>query len=169
MSRVLRWAIISLRWAPILRILFFVIITRDGYRVKFNAQGKIQSREALLRAYVGAQFELVRERSDKSYLILQHDRRQLTVSDATGRKILVNDYTNLREGAVKYYQYAGGKSFISLTDPVQQFSYVFDGNGNMLTNPPLESTAIELRMANSDQSYVFFIHGKTLTIQPLDP
>lgn len=148
---------------------FFVIITRDGYRVKFNAQGRIQSREALLRAYVGAQFELVPETSGKSYLVLQHDRRQLTISDATGRKILVNDYANLREGTVKYYQYGGGKSFISLTDPVQQFSYVFDGNGNMLTNPPLESTAIELRMANSDQSYVFFIHGKTLTIQPLNP
>lgn len=148
---------------------FFVIITRDGYRVKFNAQGKIQSRETLLRAYVGAQFELIPEKSDKSYLILQHDRRQLTISDASGRKILVNDYANLREGSVKYYQYGGGKSFISLTDPVQQFSYVFDGNGNMLTNPPLESTAIELRMANSDQSYVFFIHGKTLTIQPLNP
>ena len=148
---------------------FFVIITRDGYRIKLNALGKVQSREALLRAYVGAQFELIPERSDKSYLILQHDRRQLSISDATGRKILVNDYANLREGSVKYYQYGGGKSFISLTDPVQRFSYVFDGNGNRLTNPPLESTAIELRMANSDQSYVFFIHDKTLTIQPLNP
>lgn len=158
-----------LEMGPDIANTFFVIITRDGYRVKFNAQGKVQSREALLRAYVGAQFELIPEKSDKSYLILQHDRRQLTISDAAGRKILVNDYANLREGAVKYHQYAGGKSFISLTDPVQQFSYVFDGNGNRLTNPPLESTAIELRMANSDQSYVFFIHGRTLTIQPLNP
>ena len=147
----------------------FVIITRDGYRVKFNPQGKIQSRETLLRAYVGSQFALVPENKGKSYLIVQHDRRQLTISDASGAKILVNDYTNLRDGAVKYYQYGGGKSFISMTDPVQELSYVFDGKGNLLTNPPVESTAIELRMANSDQSYVFFIHGKSLTIQPLNP
>lgn len=147
----------------------FVIITRDGYRVKFNPYGKVQSRETLLRAYVGSQFALIPENSDKSYLIVQHDRRQLTISDASGAKILVNDYANLRDGAVKFYQYGGGKSFISLTDPVQELSYVFDGNGNMLTNPPVESTAIELRMTNSDQSYVFFIHGKTLTIQPLNP
>ena len=99
----------------------------------------------------------------------RREMSRLMTGGASGRKILVNDYANLREGAVKYYQYGGGKSFICITDPVQQFSYVFDGNGTMLTNPPLESTAIELRMANSDQSYVFFIHGKTLTIQPLNP
>ena len=100
---------------------------------------------------------------------MQHDRRQLTISDASGRRILVNDYGGLKAGAIKYYQYGGGKSFIALTDVIQELSYVFDGNGNMLTNPPLESTAIELRMANSDQSYVFFIHDNSLTIQPLNP
>ena len=148
---------------------FFVIITRDGYRVRFNPQGKVQNRETLLRAYVGSQFELIAEKSGKSYLVMQHDRRQLTISDASGKRVLTNDYGNIKQGAIKYYQYGGGKSFIALTDAVQELSYVFDGNGNMLTNPPLESTAIELRMANSEQSYVFFIHDKSLTIQPLNP
>ena len=87
----------------------------------------------------------------------------------TNKKILVSDYNSQSEGGIKFYHYGGGKRFISLTDPVQELSYVFDGNGTLLTNPPLESTAIELRMANSDQSYVFFIHGKSLTIQPLNP
>jgi hypothetical protein len=148
---------------------YFVTITRDGYRVKFNSEGKIQSRETLLRSYVGSQFSLIPERSNKSYLILQHDRRQLTISDAAGRKILVNDYINLNEGDIRYYEYGGGKSFITLTDRVQELSSVFDGNGTLLTNPPLESTAIELRMAGSEQSYVFFIHGKSLAIEPLNP
>ena len=148
---------------------FFVIITRDGYRVRFNPQGKVQNRETLLRAYVGAQFELIAEKSAKSYLVMQHDRRQLTISDPSGKKILVHDYNNAKSNGVKYYQYGGGKSFISLTDPVQELSYVFDGNGTLLTTPPLQSTAIELRMANSEQSYVFFIHDKSVTIQPLNP
>ena len=148
---------------------YFVLITRDGFRVRFNPEGKIQNRETLLRAYVGSQFALIPEKSGKSYLITQHDRRQLTLSDATGKRILVNDYSTLGEGSIKYYRYGGGKSFITLTDPVQELSYVFDANGTLLTNPPLESTAIELRMANSDQSYVFFIHDKALTIQPLNP
>jgi hypothetical protein len=147
----------------------FVVVTRDGYRVRFNPEGKIHNRETLLRAYVGSQFGLISEKSGKSYLITQHDRKQITVSDANGKKMFVNDFNNLSEGNIKYYRYGGGKSFITLTDPVQELSYVFDGNGALLTNPPLESTAIELRMANSDQSYVFFIHDKALTIQPLNP
>lgn len=148
---------------------YFVVITRDGFRVRFNAEGQVQNRETLLRAYVGSQFRLIPEKSNKSYLIAQHDMRQLTLSDANGKKILVNDHVNPLVGDVKYYQYGGGKSFITLTDRVQAFSLVFDRNGTMLTSPPLESTAIDLRMANSGQSYVFFIHGETLTIQPLNP
>jgi hypothetical protein len=148
---------------------FFVVVTRDGYRVRFNPQGKIQYRETLLRNSVGSQFGLIAEKANKTYLILQHDTRQLTISDATGKKILSNNYINLKDWDIKYYHYGGGKSFISLTDKTQELSYVFDGNGNMLTAPPVESTAIELRMANSDQSYVFFIHDKSLTIQPLNP
>lgn len=149
---------------------YFVLITRDGFRVRFNPEGKIQNRETLLRAYVGAQFALIAENSDKSYLILQHDTRQLMIADPSGKKILVSDYISLNSGAIKYYEYGGGKSFITLSDRVQKLSYVFDGNGGeLLTNPPLESTAIELRMTHSDQSYVFFIHDKSLTIQPLNP
>lgn len=148
---------------------FFVVVTRDGYRVKFNPEGKIENRETLLRASVSSQFSLIPEKSNKSYLILQHDSRQLTITDESGKKIISNDYISLKNWDIQYYHYGAGKTFISLTDKAQELSYVFDGNGTLLTNPPLESTAIELRLANSDQSYVFFIHGKTLTIQPLKP
>lgn len=144
---------------------FFVIVTRDGYRVKFNPEGKIQSRETLMRAYVGSQFALIPEYADKSYLIVQHDRKQMTISDASGKKIITHDYV-ADEGGIKFYSYGGGKQFISITDRTQELSFVFDGNGTLLTNPPLESTALELRMAG-DRSYVFFTHGATLTIQPL--
>jgi hypothetical protein len=158
-----------LEMGPDIANTFFVVVTRDGFRVKFNPEGKIQNRETLLRASVGSQFGLIAENANKSYLILQHDTRQLSISDASGKKILSNDYMSLKDWDIKYYHYAGGKSFISLTDKIQELSYVYDGNGTLLTNPPLESTAIELRMANSDQSYVFFIHDKSLTIQPLNP
>ncbi len=148
---------------------YFVVVTRDGYRIRFNAEGRIQSRETLLRAYVGAQFALVPEHSGKSYLIAQHDRRQMTLSDASGKKILTSDYFPPDEGDIRFYHYGKGRQFIAITNRVQDLSYVFDGTGVLLTNPPLESTATELRMANSDQSFVFFVHGNSLTIQPLRP
>jgi hypothetical protein len=148
---------------------FFVVVTRDGYRVKFNVQGKIESRETLLRASVGSQFSLIAEKAKKSYLVLQHDARQLIISDETGKKIIDDASIGQKNVDIRYNQFGAGKAFISLTDKIQELSYVFDGNGILLTNPPLESSAIEVRMTNSDQSYLFFIHGSTLTIQPLKP
>jgi hypothetical protein len=148
---------------------FFVIVTRDGYRVKFNPEGKIESRETLLRASVGSQFSLIAEKTKKSYLILQHDSRQLIISDESGKKIIEDASIGQKNVDIRYNQVGAGKAFISLTDKIQELSYVFDGNGLLLTNPPLESSAIEVRMTNSDQSYLFFIHGNSLTIQPLKP
>jgi len=158
-----------LEMGPDIANTYFVVVTRDGYRVRFSPEGKIQNREPLLKASVASQFGLKAEKSNKSYLVWQHDMRQLTVTDPAGKRILVSDYMNLKDWDIKYYHYGGGKSFITLTDRVQELSYVFDGSGNLLTTPPLESTAIELRMPNSDQSHVFFIHDKMLTIQPLNP
>jgi hypothetical protein len=158
-----------LEMGPDISSSYFVVVTRDGFRLKFNPEGKIQSRETLLRASVRSQFRLISERSDKSYLIAQSDAHQFTVTDAAGKKLLTNTSFTTGNPDVKYYHFGGGKSFISLTDKIQELSYVFDAGGNLITEPPLESTAIELRMANSDQCYVFFIHDKTLAIQPLKP
>lgn len=148
---------------------WFVVVTRDGFRVKFNVRGKIENRETLLRAYVGSQFSLISEKSNKTYLIEQHDSRHMTISNAAGKKLLSNDYISGRQADIQYYQYGAGRRYIALTDPVQSLSYVFDGDGVLLTQPPLEGTAISLRTTNSGQTHVFFIHGKTLTIQPLLP
>lgn len=148
---------------------WFVVVTRDGYRVRFNAEGKILHRESLLRAYVGSQFSLIPEKSHKSYLVVQHDRRQLTVSDANGRRIISNNYIDIGDGGVQYYQFSGGRRFICLTDRVQQMSYVFNDAGDLLTSPPLESVGMALSPPLSDASHVFYIHGNRLTIQSLTP
>jgi hypothetical protein len=148
---------------------FFVVVTRDGNRIKFNPEGKIVNRETLLRASVPSQFSLVAEKANKSYFVVQHDARQLTISDPSGKKIMSSDYIASGNWSMKYHHFGGAKTFISLTDKTQKLSYVFDGAGNLITNPPFESTAIEVRMASSDQSYAFFIHDKILTIQPLNP
>jgi hypothetical protein len=158
-----------LEMGPDMANTFFVVITRDGYRVKFNAEGKIESRETLLRASVGSQFSLIAEKTKKSYLVLQHDAQQLIISDESGKKIIDDASIGQKNVDIRYNQFGSGKAFISLTDKIQELSYVFDSNGILLTNPPLESSAIEARMTNLDQSYLFFIHGSTLTIQPLKP
>jgi hypothetical protein len=146
---------------------YFVMISSDGYRIRFNPEGKIQSKETLAKTSVFSTFGLVNEKSGKSYLILQQDEKQLQISDEEARKLFSATFTGITYGDVKYFDFGGGKSFMTIRDKSQGFCYVYDGQGNLLTVPPLEAHSIELRSLTNDQFIMFFIHGNSLIIQPL--
>jgi hypothetical protein len=54
-----------------------------------------------------------------------------------------------------------------MTDPSQGLSYIYDGQGELLTIPPLEGNALEISQAGPDQFRVYLVAGKSLVIQPL--
>jgi hypothetical protein len=145
---------------------YFVIVSRDGFRIKFTVEGKVQSREALLKTAVSSVFSLVNEKSGKSYIVLQQDGRQLTLTGESGKKILSAGISGLTSTDVKYFDFGGGKEFFVLNDRTQGVSYVYDGDGNLITTPPIVSTAVEIRSYNSDQFKIFYVQGRSLIIQP---
>jgi hypothetical protein len=145
----------------------FVFISSDGYRVKFNLQGKIQSKETLAKTSVFSNFALINEKSIKSYLIFQQDEKQFQVQTDEGVRLFSAPLTGLTFNDIKYFTFAGGKSFISVKDRSQGFVYIYDEQGNLLTSPPLEAQSIEIRPLSNDQFVMFFIHGNALIIQPL--
>lgn len=146
---------------------YFVIVSRDGFRIKFTVEGKIQSREALPKTSVSSVFSLVNEKFNKDYLILQQDGKQLILSDESGKKVVSGNLSGLKPSDVKFFDFGSGKIFIVLNDKLQGFSYIYDADGNLLTTPPLETTIVEMRPHNSDQVRIYFVQGKSLIIQPL--
>lgn len=146
---------------------YFVIISNDGFRVKINPEGKIQSRETLQKNSINSVFSLIPEKSNKSYLVLQQDGKLLTLTDEAGRKVVSTSFGLVNPADVKYYDFGAGKIFITIADKVQGLVYVFDGQGNLLTTPPIQSSALEIRPVNSHSFNVFYVHNKSLIIQPL--
>jgi hypothetical protein len=146
---------------------YFVLVSSDGFRVRINPEGKIQSRETLPKNSIASTFSLVNEKSNKSYLILQQDGRLLTLTDPSGRKILSTSMGLVNPSDVKFYDFGAGNVFITITEKLQALSYVFDGQGNLLTTPPIQTSALEIRPVNSRGFNVFFISNKSLIIQPL--
>jgi hypothetical protein len=145
----------------------FVMISADGYRIRFNPQGKILNRETLPKTSVLSNFGLLNEKSAKCYVIVQQDDKQLQlVSDDQQVKVSY-PMTSITPSDVNYYNFGGGKSYISIRDKVQGVCYVFDLQGNLITTPPLEGSSIELRPLSNDQFVVFFIHQNALVIQAL--
>jgi hypothetical protein len=146
---------------------YFVIISNDGFRVRINPEGKIQSRETLPKNSINSRFSLINEKSNKGYLILQQDGRLLTLTDDSGKRIVSTGMGIVSPSDVKYYDFGAGNIFITITEKTQGLSYIFDGQGNLLTSPPIQSSAIEIRPVNSRGFNVFFISNKSLVIQPL--
>jgi len=143
----------------------FVCVSRDGFRIKFNLEGKVLSRETLVKPTFDTQFSLIEEHQGKSYLIKRQDTKRLALLDEMGTEILSNDFIGINPVSIKYYDFGAGRVYISITDLVQDLTYVYDGTGNLLSSPPIESSAIELRVSDRDFPKMFIVDGNTLISQ----
>lgn len=144
---------------------YFVCISRDGFRVKFNLEGKILSRETLVKPTFETQFSLIAEQQNKSYLIARQDAKRLTLLDEEGKEILSNDFIGVNPVSIQYYNFGAGRIYISITDLIQDLSYIYDGKGALLTSPPIEGNAIELRVGDREFPKVFSVDKNTLIIR----
>jgi len=146
---------------------YFVLVSRDGFRINFTIDGKIHSRETLLKNTVDARFSLVDEKDSKSYLILRQEPKQLTLFDDNLKQVVSSDFLGNNSANVQYLDFGAGKKYVAITDNVQDLSFVYDGQGNLVTQIPVESNAIAVRPLDFEKLRLFSILEKTLTIEPL--
>jgi hypothetical protein len=145
---------------------YFVVVSKDGIKVRFNVEGKIISREALIKAAIDDQFSLVSERMGKSYLIKRQNSRQLTLLDESGKPLLTNDFVSTHNVEIQYFDYGGGRSYVLITDRDQDLCYVYGNQGNLLTSTPLESTGVSLKM-DSEKVLMVYVKGRSLILETL--
>jgi len=145
----------------------FVVVSRDGFRIKFNLEGKVQSRETLIKTQPDATFRLVREANDKQYLVVRQEARQLTVFDDNLKELLNSDFIGNNPTDVKFFDFGGGKRYITLTDHSQDLSFVYEARGKLITTLPLESNSLIIRTGSSEKPKAFYSLGGALTMQPL--
>ena len=146
---------------------YFVIISRDGFRIKFNLEGKIHSRETLLKNYPDARFSLVTERNGKSYLIARQEIKQLTLFDDDLKEKITNNFIGSNSAVITYSDFGAGRAYVTVTDLGQDLSFIYTLQGKQLSTVPLESRAIFVRPAEGERVRVYtFLEGK-ITLQPL--
>jgi hypothetical protein len=145
----------------------FVVVSRDGFRIKFNLEGKMMSRETLIKTAPDATFKLISDENNKDYIIVRQDSRRLSILDENLHEIFSSDFIGSNPVEVKLYNFGSGKEYVTLTDKSQDLSFVYDIKGNLLTNVPVESKAIIVRPSRTEKPKVYAIHGTTLSITPL--
>jgi hypothetical protein len=144
-----------------------IVVSTDGFKIRISMDGKVQSRETLLKTSVSSRFGLVNEQHGKSYFVYQQDSRQTSLHDAEGSKIFINESIGLDALEISCYDFGSGKLYTSLTDATQGMTYIYDSSGIPVTSAPINATMLDLRLQTNNDIRIFFVRNNSLIIQSL--
>lgn len=143
----------------------FVCVSKDGFKIRFNLNGDLLSRETLIKPSFETNFSLVAEQSGKSYVITRQDGKKLTVLSDDNKEIFSNTYVGTNRAEVKYYDFGAGKIYFTVTDLEQELSFIYDAKGQLLNATPLQGRAVALRPARGEMPKMFLVDHNSLIIQ----
>lgn len=146
---------------------YFVIVSKDGFRIKFTLEGKISGRETLIKTAIESQFSLVPDKHRRSYVMTRRDNKRVDILDSQGKDFISNEFTAMNAADVHCFDFGAGNFYYAITDRMQNLSFVYDARGNLITYPPIESYSINLKPSGLNQVNMYFTYGNTVTIKPL--
>ena len=120
------------------------LVTDGGELISFNLLGAITERTQLYRPSADAQFTLCEDALGKTFVLLRQDERSLGVLNQQGVVLFEKDFFSpsaLTSGrlAAQYYNFGAGEELYAITDQIQEFTYLFDGQGQLINGRPIES------------------------------
>ncbi|MGB3852679.1 MAG: hypothetical protein WA958_22130 [Tunicatimonas sp.] len=120
------------------------LVADGGELITVNLQGGIAERTQLYRPSADARFTLCEDALGKTFVLLRQDARSLGVLNQQGVLLFEKDFFS--PGALaserlvaQYYDFGAGHQVYALTDQVQGFTYLFDEQGQLVNERPIES------------------------------
>ncbi len=114
-------------------------ITRDGEVITVNLRGKYLRRDQLVEGSKNANYAFVKDVGSNKYVISVIDRKKIAILDSNGELKFKKEYLNNGELLIQYYRFGAGNELIIMTDLQQEFTYLYDGNGNLINSIPIEN------------------------------
>ncbi len=117
----------------------FTTITKGGELLSFNLNGKITRQAQLFKPEINSSFRLVQDNTGNGFLIVRQSANRLSLLDSKGNLLFEKDYLGAAKVLVQYFYFGADKELIAVTDPQEEFSYLYDREGNLLNYEPLNS------------------------------
>lgn len=138
-------------------------LTEDGELLELNFQGEIINRTQLEKNDRDSKFYLIPNQNGQSYLLLSKSFNQLKVYQNSENE-LFSVRTTEGELEFQYFDFGRDRQILVLVDPEQRFAFLYDLEGNLLTDLPLDSQApIHVSFdQNSNQYRIHTIIGNQL-------
>ncbi|MEL6558201.1 MAG: hypothetical protein AAFQ94_08460 [Bacteroidota bacterium] len=116
------------------------LIAKDGEVISVNLRGKFLKRDQLILGSESSTYSFVKDVSSNKYIIAVVDERKISLLSSDGNKKFEKDYINSGDLRIQYYNFGPGNELVIITDQLQEFSYLYDGDGNLINSIPLENS-----------------------------
>ncbi len=149
---------------PKAKSLQLVGITSDGEVIHSNFSGEIGYRNQLIKEDRDSEFQLVQDQKGNDFVFISRQFKEVSVMDRS-EKLLFKTKVSDENLIYQYFDFGSNRQIFALTDLVQEFCYLYDLKGNLLTTMPLESTGpIQItHQASQGQFLLRTISGARLT------
>ncbi len=146
-------------------------ITENGEITAFNLRGNIVRKEQLYRPSTQTFFRLCIDALANNYIIARQDLSKISILNRNGTLIFEKNY--ISPGAlsqdklkIQYYNFGAGNEVYAITDKIQEFTYLYDGKGQLYNNRPFESGfEIGLIYSEADNSFrIYRTYAKEFSI-----
>lgn len=135
----------------------FTTVTKGGELISFNMEGRITSRQQLYKPDADTRFMLVPDKQHNGFLIVRQSRHRLSLLDSKADLLFEKDYLVAARVEVQYYNFGVDKELIAITDPDEEFTYLYDGKGVLLNFEPLNSCCpLSIRYQEEEGSYQIY-------------
>ena len=135
----------------------FTTVTKGGEVVTFNLLGKVTHRVQLFKPDVNSSFVLVPEKQQSGFLLARQSNNRLSLLDAKGNLLFEKDYLGAANVLIQYFHFGADKDLIAVTDPVEEFTFLYDIKGNLLNFEPLNSCCpLEIQLEEKKGDYLIY-------------
>ncbi len=117
----------------------FTTVTNNGQLVQFNLLGSVTKRKQLFRPSKDAVYKMAIDALGRTFVILRQEENRVSVLDHNGEVIFEKDYVSSGKMGIQYYNFGRGEEVFILTDKEQEFTYMYDAEGNLINYQPIES------------------------------
>lgn len=155
---------LSASHAPSSKTMLLVGISASGEVIHTNFNGEVTYRNQLVKGDRDHEYKIIPNADESDYIFISRQYNDVQVLDRS-EKALFNIRGSAEELTYQYFDFGANRQLVVITDRTQDFTYLYDLKGKLLTTMPLESTGpIQISyQAGKNQYIIRTISGKTLT------
>ncbi len=136
----------------------FTGIDKDGLITKFNLNGNTIGTQQLYKPDKDTRFSLVGDALDNTYIIVRQDYNRLSMLNRSGELIFEKDYITSEDLSTQYYYFGVDNEIFAVTDHQQEFTYIYDQDGELINFQPIESN-FEIGLIYSDANKNYRVYN----------